>query len=1378
MTSPLIRIGARSSQVLPRIEGHGESMTAGSAMWAWMGAGASETLGYADPVIASKLLTITGDSTTAGVGMWAWTGAGGSLTAGAAEPTLPVWLLSLIGSSDTAGSAMWAWAGIGDSMTAGYAEPTIASEYVQLLGASDTDGSAAWAWFGAGASETAGAADFSVQGPWIPSVDMADVLYGMDSTIPGLFTVTAGGIEAAANVGSAPWVATQATAANRPTLVANAAGEAPAVRFTAASSASLSLSNASITGPITILVLGVVRATAASWQRFWSLAGAGTGDDFATADGVALYHQTSGGGGPGWRFGMSGIGIAYPGITNGVPFAYVAKIDGTQLATHFNGIDLAGVARSGTPTIARMSFGRSVANYGFADVDVIWAYVVQGIASQETIDKFVGSGLHFVGRADLLPALHPHKATRPRGGSSAPPPPTTTNVVVRARQDAVAGADAQFKLEVAGTQLPTVHEVSSTTFADITFTIDGVPLPTATIAVRFINDFYSAGPPIQDRNLYVESVTIGDRLLLPSVGIYYDETRNVQVTGAAAGSLYNAGKLEWTAASPPPLPPPPPPATGSQLQRVDNTLTYGGVTTKLWGGCHIPMGVFSFDGPSTWTQAKQDRAFDQIAVIKNTFGFNYIRACFAPGHYRYWKDPVRNRFWAFLDGYVDRCLAEGMFLEINWWTVSTPDGDRADDSFFPVELAPGYDSSFALCKEFWTAAAARYKGYGHVIFSLWDEPIKRVPSDTWQHVQPFMQELVTIIRGGGFNGLISIPGNHYSMMFQEILTTHPIVDAAENWAMRWHAFLGAGEPQNYDAFTTSGGTRLDTVRPLIIGGAGHEPVTALEPPEGVYKDWLTNVVYPRADALAWWCIDAWATPQLYQTGFPTEAATTLTNYGLYAKNNPLSPLVRPSGVISPPPPPPPPPPSPPPPPPPPVGGNILLSTRPRYESVVLDTSGLPTHMRPVFQREIFGSPNGNDGAAGTIDAPLRSIGALVSRQASLGAGTLITLRGGTYTTNSTVSFSTSGTSASWVGLRSYPGERATIKFAPPLGSAWTLIAVLADYFFVEGITGDASRVGMTMYDGTYIANESAADSWYIAKGGYYTGDSQNRGHNMGNVWQFGNQNVRQSHHLVARDLFAINAPGAGFGTLRMDWVLHEDFLSYNNARGAGYGQSGFSCFQPQAFEDGRQADVIYGNRYRIIIRRGIMYNNRQLVPSVHDGDTVNAKDGNGMILDYGETYNYRHRTLIESCLCFNNSGSGMHTVHYFACDMINNTCYGNQTRSGYAGGELWFGWSDDNRGFGNIAMATKGGTRIVGQSFTTNVVVGYNTLWGGTPSLTGGNDIVADPRFVAPGTDPNTVDFGLQSGSPAIGRVHPTVRAALDLYRRSKATPDGGAIWR
>ena len=74
--------------------------------------------------------------------------------------------------------------------------------------------------------------------------------------------------------------------------------------------------------------------------------------------------------------------------------------------------------------------------------------------------------------------------------------------------------------------------------------------------------------------------------------------------------------------------------------------------------------------------------------------------------------------------------------------------------------------------------------------------------------------------------------------------------------------------------------------------------------------------------------------------------------------------------------------------------------------------------------------NGSDSAAGTsINTPFRSL----AKAASVASpGNLIYVRGGTYTTNATISISTNhnGTAANPICLRAYPGEHPLLDFSP------------------------------------------------------------------------------------------------------------------------------------------------------------------------------------------------------------------------------------------------------------------------------------------------------------------------------------------------------------
>ena len=79
--------------------------------------------------------------------------------------------------------------------------------------------------------------------------------------------------------------------------------------------------------------------------------------------------------------------------------------------------------------------------------------------------------------------------------------------------------------------------------------------------------------------------------------------------------------------------------------------------------------------------------------------------------------------------------------------------------------------------------------------------------------------------------------------------------------------------------------------------------------------------------------------------------------------------------------------------------------------------------------------NGSDSAAGTsINTPFRSL----AKAASIASpGNLIYLRGGTYTTNATISISTNhnGTAANPIRLRAYPGEHPILDFSPQVFSS-------------------------------------------------------------------------------------------------------------------------------------------------------------------------------------------------------------------------------------------------------------------------------------------------------------------------------------------------------
>ena len=88
--------------------------------------------------------------------------------------------------------------------------------------------------------------------------------------------------------------------------------------------------------------------------------------------------------------------------------------------------------------------------------------------------------------------------------------------------------------------------------------------------------------------------------------------------------------------------------------------------------------------------------------------------------------------------------------------------------------------------------------------------------------------------------------------------------------------------------------------------------------------------------------------------------------------------------------------------------------------------------------ELYVAPNGDDSAAGTLTAPLRTLTEAATR---VHAGDTVYARGGTY--HETLNVTASGEASQWITFASYPGETAVIDATATTGGH-------PGVFFVEG----------------------------------------------------------------------------------------------------------------------------------------------------------------------------------------------------------------------------------------------------------------------------------------------------------------------------------------
>jgi hypothetical protein len=194
--------------------------------------------------------------------------------------------------------------------------------------------------------------------------------------------------------------------------------------------------------------------------------------------------------------------------------------------------------------------------------------------------------------------------------------------------------------------------------------------------------------------------------------------------------------------------------------------------------------------------------------------------------------------------------------------------------------------------------------------------------------------------------------------------------------------------------------------------------------------------------------------------------------------------------------------------------------------------------------------------------------------------------------------------------------------------------------------------------------------------------------------------------------------------------------------------------------------------YNMIIRRNISHDNANRVGA--DGRPIEtATDGNGIIIDYFQTYPYH--TLVEGNLVYNNCGRGITSTHSSNLTYRYNTCWHN-TRNvlgvGSGGpwntGELEADEGDHVLVEDNIAIANSNTWSKALILSAKTVVLKNNLLIGprqvdAIVHLTESGTITADPKFINPSADPTVADFRLQAGSPALGAASTTPAPNPDL---------------
>lgn len=420
------------------------------------------------------------------------------------------------------------------------------------------------------------------------------------------------------------------------------------------------------------------------------------------------------------------------------------------------------------------------------------------------------------------------------------------------------------------------------------------------------------------------------------------------------------------------------------------------------------------------------------------------------------------------------------------------------------------------------------------------------------------------------------------------------------------------------------------------------------------------------------------------------------------------------------------------------------------------------------------SPAGRDSNDGRSEAT-----ALATPQAALEAarpGDIVLLCDGDYARPAgqppgapVARFVRPGTPAGWIVLKNCPGHSPVLSAAgqPAVAIVAARAAPILAYLEVRGlhVRGDAAE--RRAYFAAHPA-ERPAESWngIVASGCPDPTPKQRDPRDL-------------IHHIRVADNTVERCSSGGIFLRWADWLYIEHNTVRDNCWAsafdapAGLTLMGYANFDAQ---DNVPKILIAGNRAS---------GNRVYVPNYPEPPEPRTKffNGNGLLLDANAWFKQRGtlaRTLVQNNLVFDNGGCGIQMWGCHRLDVVNNTVWHNGTTPELRWGQVGFTNCKDIRFANNIVVAQPDrplDTWKPGQPDrnSTGIERRHNLYWGGmAPPVAGEGDIVADPGFVDPATDPARADFHLRPDSPARRAGRPESFSPLvDLSGAPR--PAGGA---
>ena len=257
--------------------------------------------------------------------------------------------------------------------------------------------------------------------------------------------------------------------------------------------------------------------------------------------------------------------------------------------------------------------------------------------------------------------------------------------------------------------------------------------------------------------------------------------------------------------------------------------------------------------------------------------------------------------------------------------------------------------------------------------------------------------------------------------------------------------------------------------------------------------------------------------------------------------------------------------------------------------------------------QYYVAPSGNDSNPGTIDQPFSTI---LKAHSVVSAGDTIYVRGGVYTSSTTLVLSKNGTISAKYLLLAYTGERALLDFSSmPVSSSNRGIRLSGDYWHIKGLD-----------------IKGAGDNGMNMSGSYNT--------------------VEHCSFFENRDTGLQLGGGAAYNEIINCDSYHNADPGFENADGfaakldVGTGNRFYGCRSWQNCDDGFDGYLRGADNINTVIENCWAFKNGYLAdgtPTLPNGDGNGFKMGGG---DNGNSDSLKHNVIMKNCLAFDNRVKG------------------------------------------------------------------------------------------------------------------------------------------